>query len=160
MTRISLEQFMFGNRYWRSYRAVNEIEVYCDLLENLQDRIDSLETRGKDEEVTLRNVQAVISSYAFEIAMKSLWALDNSEKCVPHKHDLPLFFDGLEEETVKALKHLQVTRETLEVKPEPFMSNRYSMEDRNRTIRVFPSRTLRPLVQLLRDKVEESGMSL
>ena len=61
MTRISLEQFMFGNRHWRSYRAVDEIEVYCDLLENLQDRIDSLETRGKDEEVTLRNVQAVIS---------------------------------------------------------------------------------------------------
>ena len=43
MTRISLEQFMFGNRHWRSYRAVDEIEVYCDLLENLQDRIDSLE---------------------------------------------------------------------------------------------------------------------
>ena len=160
MTRISLETFMFGNRYWRSYRAVNEIEVYCDLLENLQDRIDSLETRGKDEEVTLRNVQAVISSYAFEIGMKSLWALDNSDKCVPHKHDLSLFFDGLEEETVKALKHLQLTKEILEVKPEPFMSNRYSMEDRNRTIRVFSFETLRPLALLLRDKVEESRKSL
>ena len=160
ITRISLEQFMFGNRHWRSYRAVDEIEVYCDLLENLQDRIDSLETRGKDEEVTLRNVQAVISSYAFEIAMKSLWALDNSEKSVPHEHDLPLFFDGLQEETVQVLKHLQVTREILEVKPKPFMSNRYSMEDRNRTIRVFSFETLRPLAQLLRDKVEESRKSL
>ena len=127
MTRISLEKFMFGNRHWRSYRAVDEIEVYCDLLENLQDRIDSLETRGKDEEVTLRNVQAVISSYAFEIAMKSLWALDNSEKSVPHEHDLPLFFDGLQEETVKALKHLQVTREILEVKPKPQSTDKISV---------------------------------
>ena len=122
MTRISLEQFMFGNRHWRSYRAVDEIEVYCDLLENLQDRIDSLETPGKDEEVTLSNVQAVISSYAFEIAMKSLWALDNSDKSVPHKHDLPYFFDGLGDETVQVLQRLQVTREVLEVEPKPFMS--------------------------------------
>ena len=91
LTRISVEQFMFGNRHWRSYRAVDEIEVYCDLLENLQDRIDSLETPGKDEEVTLSNVQAVISSYAFEIAMKSLWALDNSYKLFP-TDDLPYVF--------------------------------------------------------------------
>ena len=73
---VSFERFAFGNEHWRSYRAMDEIEIYCDLLENLQDRIDSLETRGKDEEVTLCNVQAVISSYAFEIAMKSLWALE------------------------------------------------------------------------------------
>ena len=92
--------------------------------------------------------------------MKSLWALDNSDKCVPHKHDLPLFFDGLEEETVKALKQLQVTREILEVEPEPFMSNRYSMEDRNRTISVFTFQTLRALTQLLRDKGAESRKSL
>ena len=162
MTTISIpiERFMFGNEHWRSHRAMDEIEVYCDLLENLQDRIDSLETRGKDEEVTLCNVQAVISSYAFEIAMKSLWALDNPDRCVPHKHDLLIFFDELEEETVKALRLLHVTREVLEVWPKPFLSNRYSMEFRDRDISIFPSRTLRPLVQLLRDKVEESRKSL
>ena len=162
MTRISvsLERFMFGNANWRPYLAVDEIEVYCDLLENLEDRINSLETRGKGEEVTLCNVQAVISSYAFEIAMKSLWALDNSDKVVPHVHDLPTFFDGLEEETVKALKRLHLTREELELRPKPFLSNRYSMEHRSRTISVFPFQTLRPLAQLLRDKVEESRKSL
>ena len=92
---VSFERFAFGNEHWRAYRAMDEIEIYCDLLENLQDRIDSLETRGKDEEVTLCNVQAVISSYAFEIAMKSLWALDNPSETVPPTHDLPTILDGL-----------------------------------------------------------------
>ena len=101
MSTISMpiERFLFGNEHWRSYRAINEIEIYCDILENLQNRIDSLETRYKDEEVTLTNVQAVISSYAFEIAMKSLWALDNPADPVPHTHCLPTIFDGLKEET-------------------------------------------------------------
>ena len=157
---VSFERFAFGNEHWRAYRAMDEIEIYCDLLENLQDRIDSLETRGKDEEVTLCNVQAVISSYAFEIAMKSLWALDNPSETVPPTHDLPTIFDGLEEETVKALKRLHLTREELEFRPKPFLSNRYSMECSDRSISVFPSRTLRPLVQLLKDKLEESRESL
>ena len=101
---IPMERFLFGNEQWRSYRAINEVEIYCDLLKNLQDRIDSLVTRGKDEEVTLTNVQAVISSYAIEIAMKSLWALDNPAECVPHKHNLVIIFDGLQEDTVRSLK--------------------------------------------------------
>ena len=65
-----------GNENWRSYRAIDEIEIYCDLLENLQNRKDTLRTRSKDEDATLTNAQAGISSYALEIAMKSLWALD------------------------------------------------------------------------------------
>ena len=39
---VSFERFAFGNEHWRAYRAMDEIEIYCDLLENLQDRIDSL----------------------------------------------------------------------------------------------------------------------
>ena len=55
MSTISLpiERFFFGNEHWRSNRAVDEIAVYCDLLNHLQDRIDTLETRCRDEEVTL-----------------------------------------------------------------------------------------------------------
>jgi HEPN domain-containing protein len=151
---------MFGNEHWRSYRAADEIDVYCDLLENLQDRIYSLETRGKDEEVTLRNVQAVISSYAFEIAMKSLWALEHSDKAVPHTHDLLTMFDELGEDSVKALEILHLTRRVLEMRREPFVSSRYSMEYRDRDITVYPSRTLRPLAQLLRDKTKETRESL
>ena len=64
-----LERLLFGNDDWRSHRAINEIDVYCDLLENVQDMIDSLETRGEGEEAALTNVQAVLSSYALEIAM-------------------------------------------------------------------------------------------
>ena len=46
---IPIERIVFGNEHWRSYRAIDEIEVYCDILGNLQTRIDSLETRYKDE---------------------------------------------------------------------------------------------------------------
>ena len=157
---IPIDRLLFGNEYWRSYRAIDEVEVYCNVLENLQDEVDSLETRGKDEEVTLINVQAVISSYAFEVAIKSLWALDNSSALVPHKHDLLLFFDGLKEETVKSLEQLHLTRKILEYCPKPFFSNRYSMENSNRVITVYPTRLLRPLVQLLKDKLEESKQAI
>ena len=157
---IPIDRLLDGNEHWLSSRAIDEIEVYCDLLKNLQDRVDSLETRGKDEEVTLINVQAVISSYAFEVAMKSLWALDNPTECVPHKHNLVIIFDGLKEETVKSLKQLQLTREVLEKWPNPFFRNRYSMESSSSKVTVYPTRLLRPLIQLLRYKLEESREAL
>ena len=159
-TSIPLAWLFWGNEHWRSYRAINEIEIYCDLLDNLQDRIDSLETRGEEDEVTLRNVQAVISSYAFEIAMKSLWALDRPADSVPYKHDLLFFFDGLIDETVESLKRLQVTREGIEEWPKPFAKNRYSMENADREFTVYPSRMLRPLIELIGEKVEESREAL
>ena len=157
---IPMERFLFGNEHWRSYRAIDEVEVYCDLLENLQDRIDSLETQGKDEEVTLTNVQAVISSYALEIAMKSLWALDNPAECVPHKHNLVIIFNGLKDETVTSLKRLQLTRQMLDIWPTPFASNRYSMESKSRNITIYPTQFLRPVIELLRDKLEDTRKAL
>ena len=157
---IPMERFLFGNEHWRSYRAIDEVEVYCDLLENLQDRIDSLKTRGKDEEVTLTNVQTVISSYALEIAMKSLWALDNPAKCVPHEHNLVIIFDGLKDETVTSLNRLQLTRQMLDSWPTPFVSNRYSMESGSRDITVYPTQLLRSLIELLWDKLKETREAL
>ena len=157
---IPMERFLFGNEHWRSYRAIDEIEVYCGLLENLQNRIDSLVTHGRDEEVTLTNVQAVISSYAIEIAMKSLWALDNPAECVPHEHNLVIIFDGLNEGTVRSLKRLELTMEVLREWPTPFVSNRYSMESSCRDITVYPTQFLRSLIELLRDKLEETREAL
>ena len=157
---IPIQRFLFGNEYWRSHYAIDEMEIYCDLLENLQDRIDSLETRGRDEEVTLINVQAVISSYAIEIAMKSLWALDNPTECVPRTHDLCTIFDGLTEETVKSLKQLQLIRQVLEYMPAPFYSNRYSMEESDRDITVYRPVFLRSLNQILKSKLEQAGEAL
>ena len=158
MTTISIpvERFLFGNEHWRSYRAIDEVNIYCALLENLQDKIDSLEVRGKDEEVTLTNVQAVISSYAIEIAMKSLWALDNPAEPVPHNHNLVVLFDGLEAETVKSLARLQLTRQMLDTSPTPFVSNRYSMEFSSRDITVYDAAFLRSLIQLLGDKLRDA----
>ena len=156
---VPIERFLFGNENWRSYRAVDEIGVYCDLLGILQTRIDSLQTRGKDEEVTLVNVQAVISSYAVEIAMKSLWALDNSPATPPrgrNGHDLVVIFDGLKKETVDSLGQLQLTRNVLEGFPSPFPSNRYSMEASSRDVVVYEAGLLRSLAQLLRDRLDQS----
>ena len=162
MSTISLpiERFFFGNEHWRSNRAVDEIAVYCDLLNHLQDRIDTLETRCRDEEVTLRNVQSVMSGYAIEIAMKSLWALDNTPQRVPHEHSLVVIFDGLKKETAESLKRLQLTRKDLEKWPKPFVSNRYSMEERDRDITVYQPQFLRSVIQLLQDKIEETRKTL
>ena len=157
---MPIERFLFGNENWRSHHAIDEMEIYCDLLDNLQSRIDSLETRGKDEEVTLTNVQAVISSYAVELGMKSLWALDNPAKSVPHEHNLATIFNGLKEKTVRSLKRLELTNEVLGNWPTPFVSNRYSMESGSRDITVYQTRFLRSLIQLLRDKLEETREAL
>ena len=159
VTSIPIERFLFGNEHWRSYRAIDEIGVYCDLLDNLQAKIDSLKTRGKDDEVTLVNVQAVISSYAVEIAMKSLWALDNSPATPPRGrdgHDLLIMFDGLKKETVESLGRFQLTRKVLEDFPSPFPSNRYSMEASSRDIVVYEAGFLRSLAQLMRDKLDQA----
>ena len=157
MTKITMtmEKFFFGHVSWRSHRAINEIEVYCDLLDHLQDKKESLETRGKDEEVTLINVQVVISSYAIEIAMKSFWALDHPDESVLHTHDLVKIFDGLKDETKKSLEGLQLTRQVLNKMPTPFTSNRYSMEHGSRDITLYPPPLLRQLAQLLRDKLRD-----
>ena len=103
---IPLERVVFGNEHWRSNRAIDEIEVYCDLLDCLQERIEALHTRGKDEEVTLTNVKSMISSYAFEIGLKSLWALDNPADKVTTTHDLLELFGELSEGTVESLNRL------------------------------------------------------
>ena len=153
---IPIDRFLFGNENWRSNRAIDEIEVYCDLLDVLQERIEALQTRGKDEEVTLTNVKSVISSYAFEIGVKSLWALDNPERRVPKKHDLLKLYDGLSEGTVDSLNRLHMTKEAFVKWPTPFTSNRYSMETADRDITVYQTEFLRSLTQFLRDKLQET----
>ena len=171
MTKINFISKMLFSKYdpWHPHHAVNEIEIYCELLEHLQDRIDCLETRGRDEEVALLNVQAVISSYAIEIAMKSFWALDHPGESVRYTHDLVKIFDDLKEETVKSLEGFQLTRQVLEGTPKPFISNRYSMEhdicstvhdgysmehDR-RVVTLYRPLLLRKLAQILRDTLED-----
>ena len=157
---IPLERLLLGNEHWHSYDAADEIEIYCELLDHLQDKIDALETRGKDEEVTLSNVQAVISSYAIEIAMKSLWALDHPDKPGLRTHNLVEIFDGLKDETKKSLERLQLNLQVLQDMPTPFTSNRYSMEGNGRRMSIYQTPFLREFAQLLKDKVEENREAL
>ena len=147
---------MHGHDYWRSHRAISEIEIYCVLLESVQDRIDSLETHGKEEEAALRNVQAVLSSYALEVALKSFRALDHPTKSVPRTHKLPRIFRGLKEETKKSLAQYNLVSESFDRFPEPFYTNRYSMEGSGREIATYPVDFLRSLNVALKEKLEES----
>ncbi len=157
---IPIDRVLLGNEHWLSYSAENEIEVYCDLLDYLQNKTDTLEARGKDEEVALANAQAVISSYAFEIAMKSLWALDNTPESVPKTHDLLELFEGLKAETIEALGRLKLSRAMLKEWPTPFLTNRYSMESISGEFTVYHTEFLRSLTHLLRDKLEQTRKDL
>ena len=153
MTAISIpiERLVYGNEHWRSCRAVHELKVYCDLQDTLQDtlqdRRESLEERGKSDENPIISVQAVISSYAIEIAMKSLWELDNTPKPMPRTHNLLCIFDELAQETVDALRQLQLTKKEFESVPNPFYSNRYSMEAGTRNVSVYSTQLIRSLMQ-------------
>ena len=158
---FSFERLIFGNSHWNSLTAINEIGILCDLVDGLQCRIDSLETRGKDEEISLLRVQSLNSSYAFEIAMKSLWALDNpEEEPKTQGHNLLAPFEGLKQETKESLKLLQISRDVLQKWPEPFTSNRYSMELDNKEFTSYRPGFLRAVMDLLRDKLEESRRTL
>ena len=153
---FSKERFLFGNVDWRSHRAIREINVYCDLIEMVQGRIDSLESRGREEEIAFRNVQAVLSSYVLEVTMKSFWALDNPAECVPHTHHLPHIYEGFKEETKRTLAQYQLVKELFDRFPEPFFTNRYSMEGSTRDVVSYPVEFLRSLNLALKQKLEES----
>lgn len=157
---VSIDRLFFGHEYWSSGKAIDEIEVYCELLDYLQDKIDALETRGKGEEVTLLNVQAFLSSYAIEIATKSLWALDHPDGSIPHTHNLTDIFDQLKDETKKSLEGLRLNLQMLGRMPTPFTNNRYSMEHVDKEISVYKAPFLRDVTQLLRDKLEENREAL
>lgn len=157
---IPIERFVFGNEHWRSSRAIDEIRIYCDLLGVLDDRIDGLATRGENEEANLVNVQAVISSYAMEIGIKSLWALDHPTEPVPRNHDLLSRFDELDQDTIQSLDALGLKRKSLENSPVPFMAYRYSMETASRNIEVYRRDFLEQLAQLIDDKAEETSKRL
>ena len=136
------------------------MEIYCALLEGLQKRRDSLETQGKSEEIALGNDDAVIISYAFEIGMKFLWALENSPGSMPHKHNLITLFDDLKAETKESPEHLELTRDDLVTCPEPLSSNRYSMEEGNKIVIVSQPQLLRSLSKLVEERLEETRTEL
>ena len=137
---------MIGHDYWRSDRAIDEIEVYCDLLDILGHRRADQDKQGRKGLATLLNVEAVIGSYGLEIGMKSLWALDNPKGIVKKLgHNIEKVHDGLKPATVDSLRLLGLTREVLAKAPKPFESNRYSMECGNRKIAVFDAGFLRQL---------------
>ena len=160
---IPVERILFGNEHWRSHRATEEIKVYCNLLDDLQERIDALHQRGTAEESAYVNAKAVISSYALEIGIKSLWALDNPDEKVKQTHNLLWFFGGLNNDTEESLKRIGLTEEVFQKEEpfpqfdKPFQQNRYSMESGNRYMVVYETDFLRNLANLVGDKLQLSS---
>ena len=116
------------NESWSTTNAIEQIEVYCEVLEHLE---MSDKSNSKSDRYARLNVRAVNSSYAFEIAMKSFWALDNPENEMTRTHKLLKIINGLREDTLESLKQIGVTRESIcNGLKEPFIFNRYSMERR------------------------------
>ena len=152
---IPIERFLFGHDYWRTDQAIDEMMIYSDLTAQLACRIEALTTRGKDEEVTLRNVQAVLSAYALEIGMKSLWAMDNPDKRMRKTHNLMDIYKGLQSDSVAALHDLGLTEEVVERFPRPFKTNRYSMEHDEIEIVVPKASFLEQLAEVLRETLEK-----
>ncbi len=152
---------LIGHDYWRSYKAIDEIKVYCDLLDILENRRADQQNQGRKEPATLLNVEAVIGGYALEIGMKSLWALDNPKGIVRKLgHNLDTVYDELKLDTVDSLIALGLTRALLAKVPKPFESNRYSMEYGGREIVVYDASFLRQLAQLIEDKLDETMKTL
>ena len=152
---------LIGHEYWRSYRAIDEIEVYCDLLDIIEHRRADKANQDMKERATLLNVEAVLGSYALEVGMKSLWALDNPKGIVRKLgHNLDKVYNGLKPETVASLRLLGLTRYMLAKVPKPFESNRYSMECGSREIAVFDAGFLRQLAHMLKDRLDQTRKEL
>ena len=113
-------------RNWNVLAAIDEIEAYSDLLDGWEKETDSGGI-SNNKRVGLISAQAIMSSYAFEIAIKSFFELDNPDRGVPATHNLVTLYDELNDDTKKLLKQVKITGQNLKDDPEPFLSNRYSM---------------------------------
>ena len=114
------------NGNWSTTNAMEQIEAFCEVLESLE---ISDKSSSKDDRYARLNVRAVNSSYAFEIAMKSFWALDNPRDKVIHTHKLPEILRGLKKDTLESLEQIGVTPKSIFMGlREPFVFNRYLME--------------------------------
>ena len=143
---------------WGVVYAIDEIEAYSDLLDDWHKEQNSAEI-SKNKRTGLISTQAIMSSYALEIAIKSFVALDNPDKGIPTTHNLLKLYDELEDDTKELLKQVEITRQKLKDNPEPFVSNRYSMEiDNHCRWVVYSTRQLRGLASLLRDRLPYAKM--
>ena len=157
MTRI-----LFGHDYWRSERAANEIDEYVKLLGKLDDEMDNIvSTSGhnvlsRQQEVAIipkMTAYAVISGYALEIGIKSVWALEHPNEKVQRTHKLLGFYDQLTPSTKKTLRDMRLTRGELENCPNPFEANRYSMETGTKELTLHDPKFLKSLSLLIRSKL-------
>ena len=165
---IPFDQVVFGNPHWNTPLAIDEIMVYSDLITHLDRQRELLNIHHENEEVALFNVQSVLMAYALEIAIKSLWAMDNPDKRMCHTHNLLCFYKSLQFDTVTSLQDIGLTEDslkTLKKFPRPFETNRYSMEYETpeqyekKPVRVKAS-FLKQLGKLLRETLEKRRENL
>ena len=143
-----LTRFVHISESWETVNAINQMDVHCELVEFLEYKIN---TSSGSKKASYCDAAALISSYSFEIAMKSFWALDNPHHNVPRTHKLTKLLKGLNKDTKKELESIGINSKFLQKLPAPFIFNRYSMEkDKGVIIVTYPSRHLQTLIVTLR----------
>ena len=160
INRTPMTRILFGHDYWRSERAANEIDEYVKLLGKLDDEMDNIvSTSGRNvlsrqqEAIPKMTAYAVISGYALEVGIKSLWALEHPSEKVRRTHKLLGFYDQLTPSTKKTLRDMRLTRGELENCPNPFEANRYSMENGTKELMLHDPSFLKSLSLLIRSKL-------
>ena len=115
---------------WNVFIAIDEIESFADLIDEWEKETNGMEG-CKQRRSGLISTQAIMSSYAFEVAIKTLVWMDNPYKGVAAIHDLPELYKELKEDTKAGLEQIGITYQELKRNPMPVVSSRYLMEIRH-----------------------------
>lgn len=114
---------------WNVFVAINEVQAFSDLIDEWGEETGRREG-CKQRRSGLISTQAIMSSYAFEIAIKTLVWIDNPHEGVEATHDLLKLYRELKEDTKARLEKIGVTYQSLSKDHSPFVKNRYPMEIR------------------------------
>ena len=128
MSRCKKERKMITE--WNVFIAIDEIESFADLIDEWEKETNGMEG-CKQRRSGLISTQAIMSSYAFEVAIKTLVWMDNPYKGVAAIHDLPELYKELKEDTKAGLEQIGITYQELKRNPMPVVSSRYLMEIRH-----------------------------
>ena len=115
---------------WNVFIAIDEIESFADLINEWEKEISEID-RCNQKRFGLIDTQEIISSYAFEVAIKTLVWMDNPYKGFAPIHNLPELYKELKEDTKAGLEQIGITHQELKKNPMPVTSSRYSMEIRH-----------------------------
>ena len=113
---------------WCSLQAISELQGYCDLVSEWEKEIESTEV-CKDRKCALIDTTAIMSSYALEIAIKSLFPMDKFTCGSRVYTNLLKLYDNKDMKKIQDFKQAGITRQFLENNRAPFIEKLGSMDN-------------------------------